>query len=140
MTFTDKEQKEHRAVFIQECRQKAWGALCHAELISKGLDELMADYTKLQEEDATIQADIKELEAAVDSHTVENRNKRKALNERRQNLGQQMTAIGQNMQMGQKSLTQLHQSVESNLALAKHAETWQWATATKEIVQAEPGS
>jgi hypothetical protein len=35
MTFTDKQQKEHRETFIHECRQKAWSALCHAEWISK---------------------------------------------------------------------------------------------------------
>jgi hypothetical protein len=39
MTFTDKEQKE--------CRQMTWSAACHADFIGKSLDELLADYTKL---------------------------------------------------------------------------------------------
>ena len=42
MTFEDFQQTEHRIIFIQECRQKAWGAACHAEWISKQMDDLMA--------------------------------------------------------------------------------------------------
>ena len=30
------------------------------------------------------------------------------------------------MQRGQQSLAQIHQSVETNLQLAKHAEEWSW--------------
>jgi hypothetical protein len=77
MTFTDDQQQEHRAAFINECRQKAWGAAAHADWISKGLDGLMAEYVKLKEEDNTVDADIKEAEAAIDSHTVDNRTKQR---------------------------------------------------------------
>jgi hypothetical protein len=126
MTFTDKQQKEHRETFIQECRQKAWGALCHAEWISKNLDDLLALYQKFQAEDAGLAASIKEAETAIDYHTVENRNKRKAMQERRNKLAQDMQALGENIGRGQQSLTQIHQSVETNLQLAKHAEGWGW--------------
>jgi len=61
---------------------------------------------------------------AIDYHTVENRNKRKAMQERRNKLAQDMKALAENMQRGQQSLAQIYQSVETNLQLAKHAETW----------------
>jgi hypothetical protein len=81
MTFTEKQQTEYRKEFIRECRQKAWGAACHADWISKGLDEALAHYTKIKQQDGELETKTKELETAVDYHTVENRNKRKAMNE-----------------------------------------------------------
>ena len=42
MTFTKPEQTKHRKAFIDECRQKAWGAACHADWIAKGLEGLTA--------------------------------------------------------------------------------------------------
>jgi hypothetical protein len=69
-----RQQHQHRDAFIQECRQKAWGALCHAEWISKNLDDLLALYQKFQAEDAGLADQIKETE--IDYHTVENRTKR----------------------------------------------------------------
>jgi hypothetical protein len=124
MTFTDNQQHKHREAFIQECRQKAWGALCHAEWISKNLDDLLALYQKFQAEDAGLADQIKEAETAIDCHIVENRTKRKAMQERRNKLAQDMKALGENIGRGQQSLTQIHQSVETNLQLATHAETW----------------
>jgi hypothetical protein len=47
MTFTDAPQERHPEVFMQECRQKAWAAACHADWISKTLDELLGQYQKL---------------------------------------------------------------------------------------------
>jgi hypothetical protein len=126
MTFTEKQQTEHREAFIHECRQKAWGALCHAEWISKNLDDLLALYQNFQAEDAGLADQIKEAETAIDYHTVENHSKRKAMQERCNKLAQDINALGENMQRGQQSLAQIHQSVETNLALATHAETWQW--------------
>ena len=41
-----------------------------------------------------------------------------------------MKLISENAQRGQQSLQQLYASVESNLALAKHAEEWEWTEAT----------
>ena len=82
MTFTELEQNNHRKIFIDECRQKAWSAACHAEWIYKQLDTLLADFTKLQEQDAKLEGEIKMLETAVDAHTKDNRDKRKALQER----------------------------------------------------------
>jgi hypothetical protein len=126
MTFTDAQQHKHRDAFIHECRQKAWGALCHAEWISKNLDDLLALYQKFQAEDTELTASIKEAETAIDYHTVENRTKRKAMQERRNKLAQNMKALGENIGRGQQSLAQIHQSVETNLSLATHAETWSW--------------
>jgi DNA anti-recombination protein RmuC len=126
MTFTEKQQKEHRVYFINECRQKAWGAACHADWISKSVDKLLAHYQKLQAEDLTLEADSKELASALDAHTVDNREKRKAIQGRRDQLTQQMQATAQSAQQGQKAMQQLLQSVESNLELAKHAEDWKW--------------
>jgi hypothetical protein len=126
MTFTETQQREHRKAFIQECRQKAWGALCHAEWISKNLDDLLALYQKFQAEDAGLADQIKEAETAIDYHTVESRNKRKGMQERRNKLAHDMKALGENMQRGQQSLAQIHQSVETNVQLATHAEMWSW--------------
>ena len=126
MTFTEAQQKANRKAFIEECRQKAWGAACHADLISKSLDELIAQYTKKQEEDKMLEADSKELASALDSHRVDNRNKRKAIQERRDKLAMEMQVIGQNANQGQKALQNLLQNVETALALAKHAESWEW--------------
>jgi hypothetical protein len=129
MTFTEAQQREHRKAFIQECRQKAWGALCHAEWISKNLDDLLALYQKFQAEDTELADQIKEAETAIDYHTVENRTKRKTMQERRNKLAQDMKALGENIGRGQQSIAQIHQSVETNLSLATHAETWSWKEA-----------
>jgi flagellar capping protein FliD len=125
-TFTEEQQKKHRAAFIEDCHQKAWGAACHAEWISIQLDKLVEDAGKLQAEDKKLDAEIKALETAVDSHTKDNRDKRKAMQERRNKLAKGMQLLGKNMQDGQQALTGFHQSIEANLALAKHAETWEW--------------
>lgn len=126
MTFTEAEQKEHRKAFIEECRQKAWGAACHADFISKNLDDVIVRFEQMQEDDRKLEAEIKALAGAIDSHTVENRNKRKALQEKRDNLTQAVQAVAKNAQEGSQGLQQLLQSVEATLALAKHAETWEW--------------
>jgi hypothetical protein len=125
MQFTG-DQEPQRSAFINECRQKAWGAACHADYISKQLDELIAQYAKFKEEDDTLAADSKELESAIDYHTVDNRNKRKEKQERRNQLARILQALSANMGQGQKALEQLQVSIESNLALAAHAEGWSW--------------
>ncbi len=128
-TFTDDQQKQHREAFIHECRQKAWGAACNAEWIGKQTDELMADYQKLKDEDAAAEAEIKTLETALDSHTKDNRDKRKALQERRHQLVKLQNPLAENMNQAQQALRNLYASVETNLALAKHAEGWGWTEA-----------
>jgi uncharacterized protein (DUF3084 family) len=126
MTFTKLQQDDHRKAFIEECRQKAWGAACHAEWIGAQLDGLTAEYQKLQEQDRGIEAEIKALETALDYHTVDNRAKRKELQQRRPALAKAMQALGQNMSQGQQAMQQLYASAEQNLALATHAEGWEW--------------
>lgn len=126
MPFTDSEQQEHRAAFVRECRQKAWGAACHAEWIGKQLDDLTARYQQLQEEDRGLEAEIKALETAIDYHSVESRQKRKDLQERRNGLSGTMQTLAANIRQGQQAMQQLVTSVESNLELAKHAEGWGW--------------
>jgi len=125
-TFTDKQQTAHREAFIKECRQKAWNLACHADWVSKSIDTLIADYQKLQEEDRQLEADIKELASALDYHTVENRDKRKAKQERRNAIGRSIEHVGKIAQEGQKTMEQLLVGVESALQLAVHAETWEW--------------
>ena len=126
MTYDKKQQEHHRKAFIEECRQKAWGAACHSDWISKSIDELIAHYQKLQDEDRTLEADIKASDQAVDYHTVENRQKRKAMQERRHQLAQDMKVLGESAHKGQQAMQQLLQSVESGLQLADHAEKWEW--------------
>jgi|SRR5258708_2574124 hypothetical protein len=129
MIFKEQQQRTHREVFIEECRQKAWGCACHAEWIAKNLDELMATYEKLRAEDAAIAVSIKEQENALDHHTVDNRNKRKSMQERRNDLAQKMQALGENMKNGHEAMQQLIQSADTNLSLAEHAEKWSWKEA-----------
>ncbi len=130
MTFTDEQQKEHCETFIHECRQKAWTASCNADYIVKQLDDLTADYTKLKADDNKLAEEIKALETALYSHTKDNRDKRKTLQERRTALSKKMEFLLMTHSQGQKSLAALYQSVETNLALAKHAETWAWKETT----------
>jgi hypothetical protein len=125
-TFTQADQSKHRKAFIEECRQKAWGAACHADWISKSIDELLAHYQKLQEEDHTLEADIKEAENAIDYHTVDNREKRKKMQGRRNQAAQEMKVIAESAQRGQQAMAQLRQSFESALQLATHADKWEW--------------
>lgn len=125
-TFTPAQQTKHRKSFIEECRQKAWGACCHAAWISSGLDKLLVEYQKLQDEDRTLEADIKAAADAIDYHTVENRDRRKSMQERRNTLAEQMKVIAGNAQRGQKAMEGLLQGAESALQLAEHAETWEW--------------
>lgn len=56
------------------------------------MDQALAEYTKLKEEDAKLEGEIKMLETAVDAHTKDNRDKLKALQERRNILAKQMQA------------------------------------------------
>ena len=126
MTFTSEQQKEHRQAFIKDCRQKAWDAACRAEWISRQLDKLIEDYGKLKAEDEKLEGEIKTLESALDYHTVENRGKRKSLQERRNTLAKGMAILTTEMQQGQQATHGLCQSIEANLELAAHAETWEW--------------
>ena len=128
-TFTDEQQQEHRAAFIRECRQKAWGVACHADFISTGLDKVMMEYEKLHGQHELHTEKIKEYETALDSHTKDNRDKRKALRERCTELAKTMEQLGANAQQGQQALQGLYQNVETNLALAAHAEGWEWKEA-----------
>ena len=77
-----------------------------------------------------LEAEIKTLENTIDYHTVENRSKRKTLQERRNTIAKQMQALQEAMQQDQRGLNELHQSIEANLQLANHAETWQWKETT----------
>jgi hypothetical protein len=126
MTFTTEQQKEHREAFIKDCRQRAWASACRAEWIGKQLDKLIEDYTKLKAEDEKLEGKIKTLETAVDYHTVENRAKRKAIQEQRNALAGMMKASGTSIQEGQQGANELYQSIEASLQLAAHAETWEW--------------
>jgi hypothetical protein len=45
--------------------KKAWGFACNADWISKQLEVLLAEYQKLQEQDKSADADIKELAGAI---------------------------------------------------------------------------
>jgi vacuolar-type H+-ATPase subunit D/Vma8 len=89
---------------------------------------------KRQKEDGELDAEIKAAEVAMDYHTVENRNMRKGMQERRNQLAREIQLISENIKHGQKSLQSLYQSIESNLELAKHAETGEWKEARAENV------
>jgi SMC interacting uncharacterized protein involved in chromosome segregation len=102
------------------------GAACHAEWIGKQMDGLMAEYEKLKADDEAVAAEVQNLVGALDHHTVENRNKRKELQERRNGFVPVQNQLAESMRQTQKAMQQLYASVESALALAKHAEEWSW--------------
>jgi chromosome segregation ATPase len=105
---------------------KAWSAACHGDWIGKGLDRMMAEYNRLEKESEGMGEEIKALDQAIDFHTVENRNKRKALQEKRNHIADTLKRMGAQIAEGQKALEGLYQNVESNLAVAAHAEAWEW--------------
>ena len=137
-TFTQLQQKKHRQVFIEEYRQKAWSAACNAEWISKQSDELLAQYEKLKKEDAELEEQIKALDNAVDYHTKDNRDKRKALQEHRIAIGHGMQFLQKSATEAQQAMSQLYANVEQNLALAAHAEKWEWKEAVTPPPPASP--
>jgi hypothetical protein len=94
------------------------------------MDRMLADYKKLKEEDDTLNADIKELANALDYHTVDNKNKRKALQERRGQIGPQMEALLRSYQIRQNIMQELFNKSAMHLRLAERAETWEWRRAT----------
>jgi lantibiotic modifying enzyme len=107
-TFTDKQQKHHRADFIEDCRQKAWNAACNnADYGAKRFDELLAEYEKMRKEDAEHEEQIKALDSALDYHTKDNREKRKALQERRTILAKQLQFLEQSSAEAQQVMQQL---------------------------------
>ena len=90
------------------------------------MDDLMAQYRKLSDENVALAKEIDTLSNALDHHTKDNRDKRKGLQERRRDLEKTMETIAANAKEGQKAMQQLYASVESSLALATHAEGWSW--------------
>ena len=64
-----------------------------------------------------------------DSHTKDNRDKRKVLQERRSTIAKGMQILQAEMQQGQQGLNGLHQSIEGSLQLAAYAQTWEWKEA-----------
>ena len=67
MTFSNEQQQLARDLFIEECRPKAWGAACNADYVGNQHDKPMADYEKLQKEDAGLEVEIKALDSAIDT-------------------------------------------------------------------------
>jgi chromosome segregation ATPase len=90
------------------------------------LDKLIEDNGKLKAEDEKLEGEIKTLETAVDAHTKDNRNKRKALQERRNVIKSQMEQLGRDVQQGQLGANELYQSIKASFQLAAHPETWEW--------------
>jgi argininosuccinate lyase len=128
-TFTQKQKQDHRAAFINDCRQKAWSAACHANWIGNQLDKLIEDYAKLKVEDEKLEGEMKVPEVATDAHTKDNRDKRKVLQEHRNTIAKGMQILQAEMRQGQPGLNDLHQTIEASLQLAAHAETWEWKEA-----------
>ena len=131
MTFTEEQQKRHRNAFIEECRQAAWSASCRADWIGKQLDKLMAEYQKLKDEDGRLADEFGTLERALDSHTKDNRDKRRALQDRRNAIAKQLQVIGGSAGQAQQTMQQLYANAEQNLELAAHAEEWRWKEAAQ---------
>jgi hypothetical protein len=125
-TFTKEQQAQARKSFIDKSRENAWGAACHADFLAKTIEGLFVEHQKLIDEDARLETEIKALEEATDHHTVENRTKRKRMQEVRQQISKQMEVAKTAIQRAVQQMQELLQTAEFNLKLAKHAETWEW--------------
>ena len=93
------------------------------------MEGLFDEHQKLIDEDARLEKEIKALDNATDHHTVENRTKRKRMQEVRKQLSKQMEITKTTVQRGVREMRELLQTAEFNLKLAKHAETWEWKEA-----------
>ncbi len=69
MRFDELQQDKHRAAYIEEAQQKAWGAACHADWIAQGLDVALAQYKELEGKASANLEEQKKLKDALDSHT-----------------------------------------------------------------------
>ena len=81
------------------------GATCIAEWIGKELEKVANDYTGLKQQDDKLAAEIKSLDTAADSHTKNNRDKRKALQEHRVMLTKRMEFLGLAVRNGRRAST-----------------------------------
>ena len=125
-TFTKEQQAQARKSFIDKSRENAWGAACHADFLAKTMEGLFAEHQKLIDEDTQLETEIKALDNSTDHHTVENRTKRKRMQEVRQQISTQMEVAKTAVQQAMQQMHELLQTAEFNLKLAKHAETWEW--------------
>jgi hypothetical protein len=89
----------------------------------------MGDYDKLKKEDADLEAQISAIDTAPDYHTKDNREKRKQLEQRRNLIARQKDGLLAAARELQAGMSRLYGNVENNLAVAKHAETWEWKEA-----------
>ena len=124
--FTKEQQSQARKSFIEKSRENAWGAACHADFLAKTIEGLFAEHQKLIDEDARLETEIKALDNTTDHHTVDNRTKRKRMQEIRQQISKQMEVAKTAVQRAMQQMQELLQTAEFNLKLAKHAETWEW--------------
>jgi len=95
----------------------------------------MAQYKQMKKMDAEYEAELKTLETAIDSHTKDNRDKRKALQEQGNTLAHQMEFLGKSTAEAHAAMQQLYANAEQNLALAAYAETWEWRETTSKSDQ-----
>ena len=128
-TFTKEQQSQARKSFIEKSRENAWGAACHADFLAKTMEGLFAEHQKLIDEDTRLETEIKALDNTTNYHTVENRMKRKRMQEVRQQISKQMEVAKTAVQRAMQQMHELLQTAEFNLKLAKHAETWEWKEA-----------
>lgn len=75
---------------------------------------------------------------ALDRHTVDNRNRRKELQESRIKIGNTTKAMAARTDEGNRVMQNLYASVETNLALAQFAETWSWKEAEAKAPSSAP--
>ena len=139
-TFTKEQQAQARKSFIDKSRENAWGAACHADFLAKTMEGLFAEHQKLIDEDTQLETEIKALDNSTDHHTVENRTKRKRMQEVRQQSSRQMEAAKTAVQRAMQQMQELLQTAEFNLKLAKHAETWEWKEVDNETEEVKSTS
>jgi hypothetical protein len=126
MTFDQTQNREAREAFIKECRQNAWGHACHADYVAKSTDKLIAEFAELKRQDDELAAEAETLAKALDYHTVENREKRKTLQDKRAELFKVREVLSRTIAEGNSFLKTLYQKVDSFTSLAEHAEKWTW--------------
>lgn len=126
MQFTPEQNERYRAVFVEESYQKAWGAVCNAELIGKNMLEVVEKMKEVDDEKNKLIIERDEIRNGLEAHTPENRDKVNELGARITHLANQEGKLKKYFEGGNRAATELHQTALTNLGLAEFALTWTW--------------
>jgi hypothetical protein len=136
--FTKEQNAEARAKFINECRVNAWSAAVHADWSSKITDNTFKQVEALDAEEKHIKDEIEKIKAEPEYHKVENRNKVKELSKAIPAIHVKRSSYMKMLEDAHNRIKNLYQTIEVNLKLAEHAETFEWKENENTKVEEKP--